>query len=69
MQLLFSFLFPFFWSTPDNKAKTKRGGRKKKGLLDEVQAAAPVTAREATAPGPKVMHHGRPRGEAVVERK
>lgn len=56
------FLFPFLWSTSDKK--TKKGGG-----LDEVQAAALVTAREAMAPGPKVMHQAHPCREAVAKHK
>lgn len=57
------FLFPFLWSAPDKKTKKRGGG------LDEVQAAALVTAREAMAPGPKVMHQAHPCREAVAKHK
>lgn len=42
---------------------------KRKGPLDEVQAAALVMAWGSRAIGPKVMHHGHPRREAVVGHK
>lgn len=62
MQLLFSFFFP---SYDQPLIRKQKGG----GGLDEVQAAALVTAREAMAPGPKVMHQAHPCREAVAKHK